>query len=95
MSLTGIFPNDSVEESACNAGDTGDVGSIPGSGGFPGAGNGNPVQFLPGKFHGWRNVMGYIQPIWVTQSQTRLSTLVNFSHSFTAKAQSNRIRIVS
>ena len=28
-----------------NAGDTGDVGSIPGSGRFPGEGNGNPLQY--------------------------------------------------
>ena len=95
MSLIGIFPSDSVEESACSAGDTGDVGSIPGSGGLPGAGNGNPLQFLPGKFHGWRNMVGYIQPIRVAQSQTLLSTGVNFPHSFTGKAQSNRIRTVS
>ena len=27
-----------------NAGDTGDVGSVPGSGRSPGVGNGNPLQ---------------------------------------------------
>ena len=32
------------EESACNARDTGDSGLIPGSGGSPGEGNGNPLQ---------------------------------------------------
>ena len=30
------------KESDCNAGD---AGSIPGSGGFPGEGNGNPFQY--------------------------------------------------
>ena len=36
------FPHSSVgKESACNAGD---LGSIPGSGRFPGEGNGNPFQ---------------------------------------------------
>ena len=35
----------SGKESACNAGDTGDVGSIPGSGRSPGEGNGNPLQY--------------------------------------------------
>ena len=30
------------KESACNAGDS---GSIPGSGRFPGGGNGNPLQY--------------------------------------------------
>ena len=40
------FPNGSVgKESACNAGDTGDASSIPGSGTSPGGGNGNPLQY--------------------------------------------------
>ena len=33
------------KESACNAGDAGDQGLIPGSGRFPGEGNGNPLQY--------------------------------------------------
>ena len=33
------------KESACKAGDTGDVGSIPASGRYPGEGNGNPLQY--------------------------------------------------
>ena len=32
-------------ESACNAGDTGYAGLIPGSGRSPGVGNGNPLQY--------------------------------------------------
>ena len=40
------FPGDSVgKESACNAGDTEDVGSIPGSGRSPGEGHGNPPWY--------------------------------------------------
>ena len=40
------FPKGSVgKESACNAGDTGDASSIPGSGTSPGGGNGNPLQY--------------------------------------------------
>ena len=40
--LSPYFPDGSVgKESACRAGDTGDVGSIPGSGRSPGGGNGN------------------------------------------------------
>ena len=35
----------SGKESACNAGASGDTGSIPGSGGSPGEGNGNPLQY--------------------------------------------------
>ena len=33
------------KESPCNAGDAGDVGSIPGSGRSPGGGNGTPLQY--------------------------------------------------
>ena len=34
-----------VKESSCNAGATGDVGSIPGLGRSPGGGHGNPLQY--------------------------------------------------
>ena len=56
------------KESACNAGDP---GSIPGSGRFPGGGNGNPLQYscLGNPMEGgswWATVHG------VTKSQTRL-----------------------
>jgi len=33
------------KNSACNAGDPGDTGSISGSGRFPGGRNGNPLQY--------------------------------------------------
>ena len=39
----------SGKESACQYIDR---GMIPGSGGSPGEGNGNPLVFLPGKSHG-------------------------------------------
>jgi len=40
------FPDGSMgKESTCNAGDTGDAGSIPGSGRFPGGRKGNPLQY--------------------------------------------------
>ena len=35
----------SDKESACNAGDTGDLGSIPGLARSPGEGHGNPLQY--------------------------------------------------
>ena len=35
----------SGKESPCNAGDAGDMGSIPGSGRSPGVGNGHPLQY--------------------------------------------------
>ena len=34
-----------VKNSPANAGDARDVGSIPGSGRYPGEGNGNPLQY--------------------------------------------------
>ena len=63
----------SGKESACNAGATGDVGSIPGSGRSPGGGQPTPV-FLPGKSHEQRGapratVHG------VAKSQTQLKQL--------------------
>ena len=46
-----------VKVSACNVGEP---GLIPGSGRCPGEGNGNPLQLLlPGKFHGWKSLVGY------------------------------------
>ena len=40
------FPADSVVKNLpTNAGDVGHAGSIPGSGGSPGGGNGNPLQY--------------------------------------------------
>ena len=39
-----VFPGDSAVKT-CNAGDTGDVSSIPGSGISAGGGNGNPLQY--------------------------------------------------
>ena len=40
------FPGGSVvKEFICNAGEAGDLGLIPGSGRFPGGGNGNPLQY--------------------------------------------------
>ena len=37
----------------------GDLGSIPGSGGTPGEGNGNPLQYSCLEFHGQRSLVGY------------------------------------
>ena len=40
-------------------GNSGDVGSIPGSRRSPRGGNGHPLVFLPGKSHGQRSLMGH------------------------------------
>ena len=54
------FPGGSVgKESACNAGDAEDMGSVLGSGSSPGGGHGNPLQysFLENP-HGQRSLEG-------------------------------------
>ena len=51
------FPGGS--DGKASAYNVGDLGSIPGLGRSPGEGNGNPLQFLPGKSHGWRSLVGY------------------------------------
>ena len=49
-----------VKNLFANVGDTGDTGSILGSGRSLGGGNGNPLQYsCLGKSHGQRSLMGY------------------------------------
>ena len=49
-----------VKKSVCNAGDTGYVGLIPGSGRVPWRREWQPTPvFLPGEFHGQRSLAGY------------------------------------
>ena len=49
-----------VKNPSVNAGDAGDTGSIPGSGRFPGEGNGKRLQYFRlGKSHGQRSLVGY------------------------------------
>ena len=50
----------SGKESACNAGDPGDTGSIPGSGRSPGVGNGTPLYILVWKIP-WAEEPGGLQ----------------------------------
>ena len=57
----GNFPDGLVVKNPpANAGDTGDVGLISGSGRFPWRRKWQPTQvFLPGKFHRQRSLVGY------------------------------------
>ena len=62
------------KESTCNAGVTGDSGSIPGSGRTPGERQGKPLQyFLPGESHGLRSLEGY--SLRVAKNRTQLKQL--------------------
>ena len=65
------------KESACNSGDIGDTGLIPGLGRFPGEGNNHPLQYsclgnLMDRRAWWATVHG------VAKSQTQLSNRDNF-----------------
>ena len=52
----GLHGGSDGKESACN---DADMGSVPGSGRFPGEGNGNTLQvFLLGKFREQRSLAG-------------------------------------
>ena len=69
-----------VKNLPANAGDSGDMGSIPGGG------YGNPLTvFLPGKFHGQRSLAGYSP--WNYKSQMQLG---GRAHSYTVKTPSVR-----
>ena len=55
------FPDDGSagKESACNAENSGDLGSIPGLGKSLGGGNSNPLQYSYQDNHGQRSLAGY------------------------------------
>ena len=69
----------SGKESACNAGDTGDVGSIPGSGRSLGRGDGNSLQHSCLKYcmdrGSWQATVHRVAKSW-----TRLKWLI--THAF-------------
>ena len=83
LNLLKGFPRSSAgKESAWGAGDTGDVGSIPGSGRSPGEGHGNLLQYSCLKQpHGQRSWEGYIQR--VTKSQTWMNDWTHTSDTHT------------
>ena len=62
----------SSKEFTYSAGDTGDVGSIPGSGISPGVGNGNPLQYSCLENHMDRGAW-WAADHGLAKSQTRLS----------------------
>ena len=80
------FPGGSYsKESACNAGD---LDLTPGSGWYPGEGNGDPLQYsCPWRSPGTRSLAGYCSPWgckeldmieWLTCSLSALNNLPNF-----------------
>ena len=67
-----------IKKSACNEGDTGDTSSIPGLGGPPGEGNGNPLQYscLGNPMHrgAWRATVHGVAKSWTRLSDWEHST---------------------
>ena len=66
------FPGGLVgKKSACNTGDTGDVGSIPGSGRSSGGGHSNPLQYSclenPMDRGPWKVTVHRVTGIWTCQ----------------------------
>ena len=79
VSLEGSFPGGTeVKNPPANAGDTGDTGSIPGSGRSPGEGHGNPLQYSclenPMDRESWWSTAHR-----VAKSQTRLKQLSTYA----------------
>ena len=67
------FPGGSVvKNSPANAGDTGDVGFIPGPGRSPGEGNGNPLQYScqenPIDTGAWQTIVYEVAKSWTQLS---------------------------
>ena len=60
-----------VKNPLVNSRDTGDTGSIPGSGRSPGGGNGNPLQYPAWKIP-WTEEPGGLQSIGLQNSWTQL-----------------------
>ena len=70
-----------VKNLPANAGDAGDVGSIPGSRRSPGVGNGNPLQYsCLENPHGQRSLAGY-RPWDLKESDTTKQLNSNDSSS--------------
>ena len=68
----------SSEESTCNAGETRDAGSVPGSGRSSGGGNGNPLQYsclaTPRDRGAWQATVHGVTKSWTRLSDTHTHT---------------------
>ena len=82
----------SGKDFACNAGDAGDVGSVPELGSSPGEGNGHPLQyFAAGQSHGQRNLVGYCP--WGRRVRHSLETEHSWLNASVLQAQLQMPRI--
>ena len=59
----------SGKKSVCSAGEAGDTGSMPGSGGSPGGGHSNPLQYSclenPMDRGAWRAIVHTVTKSWI------------------------------
>ena len=69
------------KESTCNAGDTGDMGSVPESGRSPGGGHGSSVQYLAWKIP-WLGESGGLQSKWSQRVRHNWVAIIKMSESF-------------
>ena len=75
------FPGGSVgKESACNAGDIEDVGSIFESARSPGARHDSSIQFSPGESHGQRS-MATVRKVAKSRTQLKLLSTQALLHT--------------
>ena len=74
----------SSEESTCNAGETRDAGSVPGSGRSSGGGNGNPLQYsclaTPRDRGAWQATVHGVTKSWTRLSDTHTHTHTHTQH---------------
>ena len=75
-----VLPHQPSKESASNAGTSGDVGSIPGSGRSLGGGHGNPLQYSclekPMDREAWRATVHRVTESDTTEATYRISSLL-------------------
>ena len=88
---TGFPGGTRVKNPCANGGDTGNVGSIPGLGRFPGGGSGNPHQYSclenPMDTGDWRAIIH-----GVTKSRTQPKRLSMYTHTHTHILQTLKIK---
>ena len=81
--VVGLPGGSVVKNLPANTGDTGDVGSIPGSGRSPGEGNGNPIQYsCPGNpmdSGTWQATQSMRSQIWTWLSDWTTTTEVRIN----------------
>ena len=89
----------SGKESACSTAEAGDAGLTPGSGGSPGGGHGNPLQYShlanPMDTGAWRSQSIIAGLLVGLQSQTRLTYLSTHAHMHEVQTEKGQCHMLS